>query len=115
MNNRIGCRGAWAGLLAVGLLACGSNTADTSHPGTGGSSGTGGAGGASGGGTGGAGTGGTTGSGGAAGTGGSSGTGGSAGGGPVQSGCNATDMTGIAHPFGAHSFSYAAGSILPTG
>ena len=35
--------------------------------------------------------------------------------GPVQTGCNATDMSGIAHPFGAHSFAYAEGSILPTG
>ena len=31
--------------------------------------------------------------------------------GPVVSGCNATDMTGIAHPFGSHKFEYAAGSI----
>jgi endo-1,4-beta-D-glucanase Y len=58
-------------------------------------------------GTGGA-SGGTTGTGG-----GVPGSGGSPG--PVQSGCTATDMSGIAHPFGGHGFAYAAGSIRPTG
>src|SRR5262249_22894824 len=45
----------------------------------------------------------------------STGTGSGGSPGKVTSGCNATDMSGIAHPFGSHGFAYAAGSILPTG
>jgi endo-1,4-beta-D-glucanase Y len=33
----------------------------------------------------------------------------------VPSGCTATDMSGIAHPFGSHAFAYAQGSIFPSG
>jgi hypothetical protein len=33
----------------------------------------------------------------------------------VPNGCTATDMSGIAHPFGSHAFDYAKGSILPSG
>jgi endo-1,4-beta-D-glucanase Y len=32
----------------------------------------------------------------------------------VPSGCTATDMSGVAHPFGSHQFAYADGTILPS-
>ena len=127
MPNPFSHRLSWAGALASVLVgACssdhvetgpragGNTTAAGSTTGTAGATSSGATTGDTSGGAGGVATAAGAGGGPGTGAGGRPGTGG-AGGGPVTSGCNATDMSGIARPFGSHRFAYAKGSILPSG